>query len=187
MPPDLIPNLNNRAMPFSFVAVLLDLFCSALLAAVQSGTLVPCHSPWLSHSNATGLCAKSDLGLCAYPPLPVPWKRLSIFAGIHDGYFKENSLARGGVGETTPLVIKVGATAGFTGAFAGALARAATHLLHNAPHYLCGVVWTLCTQNLRFANPLLQQRFHGSMNYACFVLSTRNVVPGARLNASVLV
>ncbi len=97
MPPDLIPKSNNRALPFSlgFVSALLDLFCSALLAAAQSGTHVPYFSPWLTLSNATVLCAKIDLGLCAYPLLPVPWKHFYRFVSIHDGYFRDNSLARG--------------------------------------------------------------------------------------------
>ena len=48
MPPVLKPNIRVGLNPlFCVHFAFLGPFCSALLAAAQSGTLVPYHSPWL--------------------------------------------------------------------------------------------------------------------------------------------
>ena len=106
MSPDLIPNKSSKVQPFLVCALLfiLDHFCTALLAAVQYGTLVPHLSPWLFLAMLPFCAPKSVWGLCAYPLLPVPWKRFYRFVGIHDGYFRDNTLARGGVGDSMPII-----------------------------------------------------------------------------------
>ena len=130
---------------------------------------MPYFSPRLILSNATVLCAKKTIWGCVLIPYyPCHGNVLLQLVGIYDGYFKENSLARWRGWGFYAYSNKNKCYCKLPRAFAGALARAATHLLHSAPHYVCGVVWTLFSQSLRFTDPLLQQRFHDSVNYACF-------------------
>ena len=72
MSPDLIPNKSNRFKSFLVWAllVILDHFCTALLAAVQYGTLVPHLSPWLFLAMLPFCAPKSVWGCVLIPYYP---------------------------------------------------------------------------------------------------------------------
>ncbi len=70
MPPVLKPNIRVGLNPlFCVHFAFLGPFCSALLAAALSGTLVPNFSLWLTLSNATVLCAKQRFGVVCLSPI----------------------------------------------------------------------------------------------------------------------
>ncbi len=68
MPPDLIPNLNNRAMPFLLSLSSWTYLVPRSWRLRNQALLCPIYSPWLPFSNATVLCAKKSFWGCVLIP-----------------------------------------------------------------------------------------------------------------------